>query len=928
MRVDSQPFTRPDDNDALQGAVTRARELKDSIVAYGFASSDKKLEALCELETLSARFPSAEIIGYEKWSHGVYQVAHGSLSDAITCLNAAEAHFFAANLPSLAAQTQIPKIVALSNIGDLVAAESTAKRILQVFSKQNAPLDASKVELNLASLLLQQDRYAESERHYRAASARAAQAGDTLRSIKADCGLGAALAWQGEFSEARLIFQRVVARAKRVQADELIGIAFSGLARIEMASGNLAVALKHAENWLTTAESLGSSLRTFDAKRDLVDVYVEASLYPEALSSLYDLRATVVDKSLGSHLPWIDLQIARVLFRTARTEDAQLAYRLALTGYTEHQNPCGFALVQLGLAECAFRLSKIDDAKLNAELARTYFASNALDHLRDQCDLIKTDVMREEGAFDDAVDRLGEIVNSTQSRQDHAIEAHAQSRLGLVFLDMGQESKAIEAFERSAHLIESSLSILPSVAFRSAVRAELQAPYDGMICVALATRANVSRQIEHVLSLMERSRSVTSFEDRDVRETSRDEAQSEIYASIAATRARLNWLYAEIQRSLEEGKDIAKFSADARRFEEHLMEAMRRDEISREPASVALASRGVSLGDIRSKLNVDDLFVQFHCLAEEIVVCVVSHTTDFVFQIPSLAVQQTLARLRFQILAPQAGSIMAIPHHKQLVERADHWGRKLFSLLFTPMAEELSKADRVVIVPHGMLHLLPWSAVLSSTLNRVPKTVTTVGALNMPSPRRSPLQMGAGLIIGAGRNTLPHVASEIAAVTASVNRCITFEGDNATIESVQTHCQHVALLHFACHATFRHDSPSFSGLHLADGIFTVVDIAGLKLRAELVTLSACESAVHNVQPGESLTGLCDAFLKAGASAVLAASWTVNDKVTSELMREFYTRLGNGDAPESALADAQEIIRSEHPHPYFWAGFSVKCLSTF
>jgi len=128
------------------------------------------------------------------------------------------------------------------------------------------------------------------------------------------------------------------------------------------------------------------------------------------------------------------------------------------------------------------------------------------------------------------------------------------------------------------------------------------------------------------------------------------------------------------------------------------------------------------------------------------------------------------------------------------------------------------------------------------------------------------------------------------------------------------------VLHLACHGQFRPDNPLFSSLQLADGWLTVRDTYNLELNCGLVTLSACETGVNAVAPGDELIGLAHGFFSSGAPSLLVSLWTVDDESTAALMTSFYTRLRAGDRPAAALRHAQCELLHDHPHPFFWSPF--------
>jgi CHAT domain-containing protein/tetratricopeptide (TPR) repeat protein len=102
------------------------------------------------------------------------------------------------------------------------------------------------------------------------------------------------------------------------------------------------------------------------------------------------------------------------------------------------------------------------------------------------------------------------------------------------------------------------------------------------------------------------------------------------------------------------------------------------------------------------------------------------------------------------------------------------------------------------------------------------------------------------------------------------------------------------------------------------------DIAGSRIRAKIVVLSGCESALGRLRMGEGLTGLTSAFLSAGVPITVATLWPVDDRVTADLMKTFYLSLEAGLPSAAALREAQSAIRSRRRtrHPFYWAGFVI------
>jgi CHAT domain-containing protein len=141
-----------------------------------------------------------------------------------------------------------------------------------------------------------------------------------------------------------------------------------------------------------------------------------------------------------------------------------------------------------------------------------------------------------------------------------------------------------------------------------------------------------------------------------------------------------------------------------------------------------------------------------------------------------------------------------------------------------------------------------------------------------------------------------------------------------------------SIVHIATHGLINDARPEQSGLVLSrlrddgadrPGLVTLSDIYALDLRAELVVLSACETALGQELRGEGLVGLVHAFVSAGAERVLASLWKIHDRGTAELMHRFYRELlQRGLSPAQALAAAQRSMAADPrwQAPYYWAPF--------
>ena len=307
------------------------------------------------------------------------------------------------------------------------------------------------------------------------------------------------------------------------------------------------------------------------------------------------------------------------------------------------------------------------------------------------------------------------------------------------------------------------------------------------------------------------------------------------------------------------------------------------------------------------------------------------------------ALQVALVELANATLQPVATRIAA---HKRLVIVADE------ALAYVPFgvlpfdtgsgARRLIETHEVINVPsmtvlavqrnrqnaRSALHTLAIFAdpVFTADDDRIEKAVTPNSAdstrtIRMFDVQRLPATTGE--------------AEAIAAIVPEEERFIA-TGFAATREAVLNPALgEYRVIHFATHGFIDARYPSLSALVMSltdpagrprDGLVRLQDIYSLRLQADLVTLSACETALGREIKGEGLIGLTRGFLHAGARSVVASLWRVPDRATEELMGRFYRlMLERGLSPAAALRAAQleQMQTPRWSHPFFWGGFVVQ-----
>ncbi len=318
------------------------------------------------------------------------------------------------------------------------------------------------------------------------------------------------------------------------------------------------------------------------------------------------------------------------------------------------------------------------------------------------------------------------------------------------------------------------------------------------------------------------------------------------------------------------------------------------------------------------------------------------------------------------------------------VSGGDGASRRLYDALLAPADLQIREASRLLIIPDGPLHRLPFAALELSTKQYLAQTkpfslAPSAAAFVALAARRSrnaeggnrKAEFGGSLLafgdpaygaIGGAESTrtLPYAvrsatergfsgglpalpgsgreAQQIGEIfkdhrlTARVHL-----GEAATERAAKEQIEAATFVHFAAHGFVDGQQPEHSFLALAvpaslaegeeNGIVEGWEIVDeMQTSAELVTLSACETSLGQERSGEGPSSLNQAFLAAGARSVLSALWKVDDAATSELMIRFYRHLTSGTSKAESLRLAQiELIESPdlgYGAPIFWAGFQL------
>jgi CHAT domain-containing protein len=249
--------------------------------------------------------------------------------------------------------------------------------------------------------------------------------------------------------------------------------------------------------------------------------------------------------------------------------------------------------------------------------------------------------------------------------------------------------------------------------------------------------------------------------------------------------------------------------------------------------------------------------------------------------------------------------------------------RRLYELLLAP-AEEAG-SEHWVVIPHGMLHRVPFHALHDGAgyvVDRRRVSYAPSGAVYGICNARAEEWTGGAAVFGVADERAPRIADEARDVGARLQGAAVYLGEAATAERLREEAARCGVLHVATHGVHRQDNPEFSSIQLADGRLCLYDLREMRVAAGLVTMSGCATGVAETTGADEVMGLGRGLLAAGAHAVHLSLWEVNDRSAAAYMGSFYRGMGEGLGPVEASRRAMFATREEFPHPYHWGAFAI------
>ncbi len=759
-----------------------------------------------------------------------------------------------------------------------------------------------------------------------------------------------------------------------------LGLAHKLLGEVPEALANYRLALARFRD-------LGDSRREALALHNLGKGLLSTGLLPEALDKLG--QALGILQNLGDPGAQTSTLIAIGQVHVERNElDRALeAQRRALTLSREAGKRNLEAVALSDIAWAYLELGRFEEALAPLEEALAIFRTLGNRH-DEAMTLYKIgralDALGQDAFAADHHRQALALFEATEHRQGQIMALHSMAQ---VERQLGRLPLARRHLETALAEIERLRTLPQSHTLRYSYFATKQSTYEAYVdlLMELHRRHPQAGHDAEALTASERARARSQLDaltesDADLRRgTSPELRQRE-----AALEEEIESLEIQRRQLLDDGAGRPRLSAIERRLRSLFLEHDRvQADIRRaSPQYAALTQpRPLAAEEIqRQVVDHDTILLEYDLGAERSYLWVVTPGEVRSFELPPRQVIETAAKRAYGFLSSSHLTVSRVPTELAL--------NKLSRLLLQPVAELLAD-KRLLIISDGALQYIPFSALPEPLANEQARGSGDDGKhapplgqgheiVSMPSAstlavlrsqirvRRRPRGIVAVLAdpvfeledlrfrqqdpdqpSSATRGAVPEKrrydrliysqreADDILALAPAGETfaAIGFEASREVVMSGSL--AGYRFLHFATHGVLNTEHPGLSRLVMSqfdrqgtkrDGFVFAHEIYNLELAADLVVLSACETALGAEIRGEGLLGLTQGFMYAGAASVLVSLWNVDDQATAELMAHLYrSLLVDGMRPAAALRAAQAAISRESrwQAPYFWAGFVLQ-----
>jgi CHAT domain-containing protein len=837
--------------------------------------------------------------------------------------------FREAHNPEEEARTLIPSIQPLILLGRYDEAFGAAENAKKIFKLSSDDKRWAHVEINVGNIYHRQDRFEEGLACYERAYEMLLPFRDSEGLAVALYNMAVCLITLNDFSRALATYQRAREMCVSHGMTLLVTQSDYNIAYLYYLRGEYSRAIEMLRATREECEKNGDAHVLALCYLDLAEIYLELNLSTEAKESAHDGYLRFQKLGMGYEEAKCQAYEAMALSQLGKALGALDLFARARAKFVSEKNLVWPWLMDLYQAVVLYNEGRLFEARRLCSGAAEFFDSSFLPNKAVLCHLLLARLSLRTGELaaaqaesSQAIDRLAHLEAPVLHYQAHFLMSQIQQA-------SGDLPNAYGSCQKARGFLETLRSSLRGEELKIAFMKNRLEVYESLVDLCLIAEGPNAAEESFGYIELAKSRSLAELLKRSGPSIRPAHAgQSELVRRIREMREELNWYYRRIEieqlRAEEPSSErIEKLQKEALAHENELLHVLREMPQSEEDANHGPAIS--SLENVRACLPPQAALVEYFSVKDQFVAAVLTHEALKIVPLTPVSRAVNLLRLlHFQISKFKLGAEYTQTFRKSMLDVTQGHLRQLYEEVLAPVRAHL-RARHLIIVPHGVLHYLPFHALLddggylidSFTISYAPSASVFAHCQEKSMPAT-----GRPLIMGVPDAQAPLILKEVRAVADILPESELIVGSAANEQTLRDKGLQTRLIHIATHGRFRQDNPMFSGIRLGDAYLSLYDLYQLKLNADLVTLSGCATGMNVVTPGDELLGLVRGLLFAGAHSVLLSLWDVHDQSTADFMAFFYRRLQGTNDKASALQGAMIELRERYPHPYHWAPFTL------
>jgi CHAT domain-containing protein len=840
------------------------------------------------------------------------------------------------------ARTENASIQPLILLGEYQQALRAATKARRLFRRLGDRRRSAFVEINLGNIYHRQDRFEQALSCYRRAYRIFAPLQDFEGAAVAFNNMSSCLVGLNDFPRALKVNEQARRLSVRRGLPLLASHADYNKAYLYYLRGEYTPAIELLRAVREKAGKSGDAHILALSFLVLSDIYLDLNLGTEAAHAAQDAAAKFRELGMNYELAKSLANEAIVLGQSGKANEALGLFAHARSVFVQEGNLAWPSLIDLYRAIVLSHKGQINDAAALAAEAMPLLEGCGQIDKSVLCRLLLARLELARNHPNRALEVVALALAKLVNLQLPSLHFQAHFLLGQALLRMQHAAAAFQSFESARRDLENLRVSLQKDDLKIALLKNKGEVYEELVALC-RQQAHPEATPEKMFELIESAKSRGLMEL--ILESERAGAQpagklgkksrkkspkeSPARSRLRDLRDRIHWYYRRIE--LEQMRaapgaqsQIQQWRAEVAQLEDRFLRDFRDRANSPGQHQAPGHLQVASLRQVQSALAPAVSLVEYFVAGEQVLVSVIDRQNVRTVELGSLAaIRRTIQGLHHQLskfkLAPEYLQEFA----DVLRESVEGHLLELYGQLLAPVRSSLADASRLVFIPHGILHSIPFHALFdgdSYIIDRFTISYAPSATIYAHHLKPSTIKHSSYLILGIPDEAAPLILDEVRAVAKILPRSELYVGEKATERVLREKSYHRKVVHIATHGNFRQDNPAFSTIKLGSSYINLCDLYDFRFSADLVTLSGCGTGLNLISAGDEQVGLMRGFLGAGARSLLLTLWDVNDRSTAHFMTNFYQALRDGRSKAEAFQVATRATRQLSPHPYYWAPF--------